>query len=220
MQLLANRGYAVLQVDARGSVGHGRAHTQAGIGEFAAAMHTDLLDAVDWAVEQGWADPDRAAVFGSSYGGYAALVGAMFTPERFAAAVDVAGTADLATFLDELSPSERAAAVTTWFRYAGDPADPRRRADLLSRSPIDRLARTGGTTVPLLVAQGADDARAVAGSDRLVTALREAGAEVDYHVYDDEGHRFTDPDTRIAFHRAADRFLARHLGGRCEPGGR
>ncbi|MEB3372368.1 alpha/beta fold hydrolase [Saccharopolyspora sp. S2-29] len=99
VQLLANRGYAVLQVNFRGSTGFGKAHTQAAIGEFAGAMHDDLIDGVDWAVQRDYADPDRVAIFGGSYGGYAALVGATFTPDRFAAVVDCVGISDLANFL-------------------------------------------------------------------------------------------------------------------------
>ncbi|MEE2039523.1 S9 family peptidase [Nocardiopsis sp. CT-R113] len=212
VQLFANRGYAVLQVNFRGSTGYGKAHTRAAIGEFAGKMHDDLIDAVDWAVEQGYVDPDRVGIFGGSYGGYAALVGAAFTPDRFAAAVDVVGISNLATFMRALPPFVRPSMTNSWYRYVGDPDVPEQEADMLARSPISRV---DDITAPLMVVQGANDTRVVqAESDRIVDALRTRGVEVEYLVFPDEGHRFTNPENKIAFHRQAERFLARHLGGR------
>ncbi|GAB3474841.1 S9 family peptidase [Nocardiopsis coralliicola] len=215
VQLLANRGYAVLQVDFRGSVGHGRAHMRAAIGELAGAMHDDLLDAADWAVEQGYADPDRIAVFGGSYGGYAALVGAAFTPERFAAAVDYVGISDLENFMRSLPPFARKGLVNNWYRYGGNPDIAEQAADLRARSPIHRV---DAVRIPLLIVQGANDVRVVrAESDNMVAALRARGVEVEYLVKDDEGHGFVNPENVMDFYRAAAGFLARHLGGRPEP---
>jgi dipeptidyl aminopeptidase/acylaminoacyl peptidase len=123
-QFLANRGYAVFQVNFSGSTGHGRRHLTAAIGEFACAMHDDLIDAVDWAIAQGYADADRVAIAGGSYGGYAALVGVTVTPDRFAAAVDYVGISDFANFLATLPPFVRANMTNNWIAYVGDPDDP------------------------------------------------------------------------------------------------
>jgi dipeptidyl aminopeptidase/acylaminoacyl peptidase len=212
VQLLANRGYAVLQVNFRGSVGYGKAHTRAAIGEFAGAMHDDLVDAVDWAVEQGYADRERVGIFGGSYGGYATLVGVTFTPDVFAAAIDYVGISNLATFMRTLPPFAKPQIVNNWYRYVGDPDDPAQEADMLARSPI---SRADAIRTPLMVAQGANDVRVVqAESDNIVEALRARGVEVEYMVKDDEGHGFLNPENQIDLYRTAERFLARHLGGR------
>ncbi|SNS35014.1 S9 family peptidase [Rhodococcoides kyotonense] len=211
VQFLANRGYAVLQVNFRGSTGYGKAHTKAAIGEFAGKMHDDLIDGVEWAVAQGYADRERVAIMGGSYGGYAALVGAAFTPDVFAAAVDYVGISDLANFMHTQPPFVRAGIVNNWYRYVGDPADPEQEADMLARSPITRL---DDITKPLLIAQGANDARVVkAESDNVVEKLRARGVDIDYLVYDDEGHGFVNPENNISFYRAVEKFLAEHLGG-------
>ncbi|MFL1376697.1 MULTISPECIES: S9 family peptidase [unclassified Nocardiopsis] len=212
VQLMANRGFAVLQVNFRGSTGFGKAHTQAAIGEFAGKMHDDLIDAVDWAVAQGYADPDRVAIVGGSYGGYATLVGVTFTPDRFAAAVDVVGISDLANFMRTQPPFVRPGLINNWYRYVGDPDVPEQEADMLARSPITRIDRI---RTPLMVVQGANDPLVVkAESDNIVEALRSRGVEVEYLVFDDEGHGFVNPENQIALFDAADRFIARHLGGR------
>ncbi|MDL5156157.1 S9 family peptidase [Actinomycetospora termitidis] len=209
VQLLADRGYAVLQVNFRGSIGFGRAHTRAAIGEFAQAMHTDLLDGVDWAVAQGYADPDRVAILGGSYGGYAALVGATFTPDRFAAVVDYVGVSDLENFMRTQPDFVRPYLAPNWYRYVGDPADPEQLADMRARSPITRV---DAIRAPLFVAQGANDPRVVkAESDRIVASLRDRGVDVDYLVCDDEGHGFVNPENVIALWRRIDGFLAEHL---------
>ncbi|GAA3352497.1 alpha/beta hydrolase family protein [Saccharopolyspora gregorii] len=214
VQLLANRGYAVLQVNFRGSTGYGKRHLEAAIGELAGAMHDDLIDAADWAVEQGYADPERLAISGGSYGGYAALVGVTFTPDKFAAAVDYVGISDLVNFTRTLPPFARRGLIGNWYRYAGDPDVPEQRVDMLARSPITRVDRI---RTPLLVAQGANDARVVqAESDNIVAALRARGVEVEYLVKEDEGHGFLNPENQIELHRAIERFFAAHLGGRSE----
>ncbi|RZT88855.1 dipeptidyl aminopeptidase/acylaminoacyl peptidase [Pseudonocardia sediminis] len=211
-QLMANRGHAVLTVNFRGSTGYGKAHTKAAIGEFAGAMHDDLIDAVDWAVEQGYADRDRVGIYGGSYGGYAALVGVTFTPDVFAAAIDYCGISDLANFMRTMPPAVRAMMANNWYRYVGDPADPAQEADMAARSPISRVEQI---RTPLMVAQGANDVRVVqAESDNIVAALRSRGVEVEYLVKDDEGHGFLNPENQIDLYRVAERFLVRHLGGR------
>jgi dipeptidyl aminopeptidase/acylaminoacyl peptidase len=212
VQFLANRGYAVLQVNFRGSTGYGRRHITAAIGEFAGAMHDDLIDAVDWAVAQGYADPDRLAIVGGSYGGYAALVGITVTPDKFAAAVDYVGISDLANFLATLPPFVRANMTNNWIAYVGDPDDPEQLADMRRRSPVTMIDRI---TTPLLVAQGANDVRVVqAESDNVVAPLRERGIPVEYLLADDEGHGFENPENQVLLFRAIERHLAAHIGGR------
>ncbi|WP_019203744.1 S9 family peptidase [Tsukamurella sp. 1534] len=214
VQHLANRGYAVLQVNFRGSTGYGKAFTKAAIGQFAGAMHDDLIDAVDWAVERGYADRDRVAIFGGSYGGYAALVGVSFTPDVFAAAIDYVGISSLPNFMRTLPEIARPFLANNWYLYVGDPADPAQEADMLARSPISHVDRI---RTPLLVVQGANDPRVVqAESDNLVEALRARGGDVEYMIKADEGHGFVNPENTIDMHRAAERFLAEHLGGRTE----
>lgn len=211
VQLLANRGYAVLQVNFRGSTGYGKAHLKAGIGELAGKMHDDLIDAVDWAVDKGYADRSRVAIFGGSYGGYAALVGVTFTPDVFAVAVDCFGISDLVNFLRNVPDFVKPHLATNWHLYAGDPDDPAQRAELLARSPISRVDQI---RTPLMVIQGANDVRVVqAESDQIVAALRARGVPVEYMVKSNEGHGFVNPENSIDMYRAAERFLALHLAG-------
>ena len=215
VQLLANRGYAVLQVNFRGSTGYGKAHTQAAIGQFAGRMHDDLIDALDRAVEQGWADPGRVAIYGTSYGGYAALVGAAFTPDRFAAAVSYTGMSDLVDLVESVVPFARRSVENSYLRYIGDPEDPDQRTDMLARSPISRV---DDITAPVLLVHGANDVRvARRHSDRVAEALRSRGAEVEYLLNEREGHWFVNPDSNVELYRTLERFLARHLGGRPGP---
>ena len=212
LQLLANRGYAVLQVTFRGSAGYGKAFTKAAIGEFAGKMHDDLIDGVDWAIEQGYADRDRVAIFGGSYGGYATLVGVTFTPDVFAAAIDYVGISSLENFMRTLPEIARPQLANNWHLFVGNPDDPDQLADMLARSPITKVDEI---RTPLLVVQGANDVRVVqAESDNLVDALRARGVEVEYLVKDDEGHGFVNPENTIEMFHAVDRFLAKHLGGR------
>ncbi|MGW5869167.1 S9 family peptidase [Streptomyces sp. NPDC055239] len=209
-QLFANRGCAVLQVNFRGSTGYGKAFTRAGIGEFAGKMHDDLIDGVRWAVDQGYADPERVAIMGGSYGGYASLVGVTFTPDVFAAAIDVVGISDLANFMRNQPDFVKPMLAYNWFTYVGDPADPAQEADMLARSPISRVDQI---RTPLMVVHGANDARVVlAESDQLVEALRARGVPVEYTVMEDEGHAIENPENVIALYTAAERFLAEHLG--------
>ncbi|MEQ3553871.1 S9 family peptidase [Pseudonocardia nematodicida] len=216
VQLWANRGYAVLQTNFRGSAGFGREHMEAAVGELAGKMHDDLIDAVDWAVEQGYADPDRVAIFGGSYGGYATLVGVTFTPDRFAAAVEYVGISNLANFMRNVPEFAKPGLINNWFRYVGDPADPEQEKDMLARSPITRV---DDIRTPLMVVQGANDVRVVrAESDNIVASLRERGVDVEYLVFDDEGHFIVNPENLVTMFRAADRFLAEHLGGRSYDG--
>ncbi|MEV0778067.1 S9 family peptidase [Streptomyces sp. NPDC050428] len=210
VQLFANRGYAVLQVNFRGSTGYGKAFTQAGIGELAGKMHDDLIDGVNWAFERGYADPGRVAIMGASYGGYAALVGVTFTPDVFAAAVDIVGISDLENFLRNQPAFVRPALASNWYRYVGDPADPRQAADMRARSPISRVDQV---RAPLLIGQGANDARVVQGeSDNMVDALRERGIPVEYMLMADEGHAIENPENLIALSSAVECFFRKHIG--------
>ncbi|GAB2679159.1 S9 family peptidase [Saccharopolyspora gloriosae] len=212
VQLLANRGYAVLQVDFRGSTGYGKAHTQAAIGQFAGRMHDDVIDALDWAVEQGCTDRDRVAIYGCSYGGYAALVGAAFTPDRFAAAISYTGMSDLTDLVRSVVPFARRSVVNSYLRYIGDPDDPAQEADMLARSPISRV---DAITAPVLLIHGANDVRVHrSNADRIAAALRARDAEVEYLLNDREGHWFVNPDSNIELYATLERFLARHLGAR------
>lgn len=209
-QLFANRGCAVLQVNFRGSTGYGKAFTRAGIGEFAGKMHEDLIDGVRWAVDEGYADPSRVAIMGGSYGGYAALVGVTFTPDVFAAAVDVVGISDLANFMRSQPDFVKPMLAYNWFTYVGDPAVPEQEADMLARSPISHVDHI---RTPLMVVHGANDARVVLGeSDQLVEALRARDIPVEYMVMEDEGHLIENPENVIVLYTTAERFLAEHLG--------
>ncbi|MEJ2885722.1 S9 family peptidase [Actinomycetospora aeridis] len=210
-QFLANRGYAVLHVNFRGSSGYGRRHITAAIGELAGTMHDDLIDAARWAVDEGVADPDRIGIYGGSYGGYASLVGVTVTPDFFAAAVDYVGISDLANFMRTLPPFARPSMINNWYRYVGDPEDPEQEADMRARSPITMVDRI---RTPLLVAQGANDARVVqAESDNIVASLRRRGVPVEYLVAQDEGHGFANPENQFRLYRAIEQHFAQHLGG-------
>lgn len=210
-QWLANRGYACLQVNFRGSTGYGKAFLNAGDREWGGRMHDDLVDAVRWAIAQGIADPDRIAIYGGSYGGYAALVGATFTPEVFACAVDIVGPSNLITFIQTIPPYWTSY-LEMLHRRVGHPE---RDAEFLrSRSPLFHVDRI---RIPLLIAQGANDPRVKRSeSEQIVAALRDKGIDHEYLLFPDEGHGFAKPENRLRFYAAAERFLARHLGGRLE----
>jgi dipeptidyl aminopeptidase/acylaminoacyl peptidase len=210
-QWLANRGYLCLQVNYRGSVGYGKDFVSAGDREWGGRMHDDLVDAVEWAVEQGWADAGRVAVYGGSYGGYAALVGATFTPDLFRCAVDIVGPSSLKTLIESIPPYW-APLVAQFHTRVGDPGT---EEDFLwSRSPLSRVE---AVRIPLLIAQGANDPRVKqAESEQFVAALKEKGIDHEYLLFEDEGHGFAKPENRLRFYAAAEAFLARHLGGRSE----
>jgi dipeptidyl aminopeptidase/acylaminoacyl peptidase len=215
-QWLANRNYAVLQVNYRGSAGFGKAFTNAGDREWAGKMHDDLIDAVNWSIAEGVADPKRIAIYGASYGGYAAFVGATFTPDVFCCSVPVVGITNLETMLAN-PPPYWAAFYEQECHRVGDPRTAEGVALLKARSP---LHRAGNITKPMLIGHGANDVRCkVAESDQIVAAMTEKGIPVIYVVYPDEGHGFMRPENDIAFKAIVEWFLARHLGGRAEPVG-
>jgi dipeptidyl aminopeptidase/acylaminoacyl peptidase len=210
-QWLANRGYLCVQVNYRGSTGYGKDFVTAGDHEWGAKMHDDLIDAVDYIVGQGWAARDNVAIYGGSYGGYAALVGAAFTPDVFRCAVDIVGPSNLKTLLETIPPYW-APMIAQLYKRVGNPET---EADFLwSRSP---LSRAGDIRIPLLIAQGANDPRVKqAESEQIVAALKDAGIDYEYLLFPDEGHGFAKPENRLKFYAAAERFLARYLGGRFE----
>ncbi|MGI8944720.1 MAG: S9 family peptidase [Thermoleophilaceae bacterium] len=211
VQWLANRGYLCVQVNFRGSTGYGKDFVNAGDREWAGRMHDDLIDAVEHVAAKGWADPRRVAIMGGSYGGYAALVGATFTPDVFRCAVASVGPSNLKTLLENIPPYWAPIAAQLRRRIG----DPETEEDFLwSRSP---LSRVDAIRIPVLVAQGANDPRVPqAESEQIVAALRERGIEHEYILLPDEGHTLAKPENRQRVTGAAERFLARHLGGRCE----
>jgi len=214
-QLLANRGYGVLQVNYRGSTGYGKSFYNAAVKEFSGKMHTDLLDGVNWAVQQGIANPKKVGIYGGSYGGYATLVGVTFSPDAFACGVDYVGPSSLVTLVESFPPYWRPFMEGSWFRFVGDPAKAEDRADMLARSP---LTRVDSIRVPLLVVQGANDPRVTKlEADQLVAALRDRGVKVKYIVAPDEGHGFANPNNRMALYRAMEQFFGDCLGGRVQP---
>ena len=213
-QLLANRGYAVVAVNFRGSTGFGKAFVNAGDREWGGKMHDDLIDTVEWAVAEGIADPDRIAVMGGSYGGYATLVGLTFTPEVFACGVDVVGPSNLITMLETIPAYWEPMAAMERMRI-GDRTNEKGRAFLRERSPLTHVERISR---PLLIAQGANDPRVKqAESDQIVDAMTASAIPVTYVIYPDEGHGFVRPENNLSFMAVAEAFLAKCLGGRFEP---
>jgi dipeptidyl aminopeptidase/acylaminoacyl peptidase len=210
-QWMANRGYLCIQVNYRGSTGYGKDFVNAGNKQWGAAMHDDLIDTVQWTVHQGYADEDRVAIYGGSYGGYAALVGAAFTPDVFRCAVDIVGPSNLKTLIESVPPYWEPI-IAQFHQRVGNPET---EADLLwSRSP---LSKADHIRIPVLIAQGANDPRVKqAESEQIVAALKEKGIEYEYLLFDDEGHGFAKPENRLRFYREAEAFLARYLGGGVE----
>jgi dipeptidyl aminopeptidase/acylaminoacyl peptidase len=208
-QLLANRGYAVLQVNFRGSTGYGRAFWEAGFGQWGRAMQHDIDDGIDWLVSQGIVDPARIGIYGVSYGGYATLAGVAFAPKRYAAAVDYVGISNLFTFLESMPPYWKPM-LDMMYEMIGNPRTEEGRRALHDASPlffVDRIV------TPLLVAQGANDPRVKqAESDQIVDALRARGVDVKYMLKENEGHGFRNQENQIEFYEAMDAFLAEHLG--------
>ena len=211
-QWLADRGYLCVQVNYRGSTGYGKAFLSAADREWGGRMHDDLIDAVRHVTDAGYADAGRVGIYGGSYGGYAALVGATFTPDVFACAVDIVGPSSLKTLIESIPPYW-APLLAQFQRRVGDPET---EADFLwSRSPLSRVS---DIRIPMLIAQGANDPRVkMAESDQIVQAMEERGIPHTYMVFPDEGHGFAKPANSMRFQAEAERFLAEHLGGRCEP---
>jgi dipeptidyl aminopeptidase/acylaminoacyl peptidase len=213
-QWLANRGYAVLSVNFRASTGFGKTFTSAGDLEWGRKMHDDLLDAVDWAIARGVSTRDKVAIAGGSYGGYATLAGLAFTPDVFACGVDLFGPVNLNTLLNT-TPSYWEALKRIMFKRMGDPNTAEGQAVLKERSPLYAAAKIKR---PLLIAQGANDARVKqAESDQIAAAMQASGVPVTYLIFEDEGHGFALPANNLVFYAVTEQFLAQHLGGRAEP---
>ena len=210
-QWFANRGYLCVQVNYRGSTGYGKEFLNAGNREWGGKMHDDLIDAVDWVVEAGYADRERIAIYGGSYGGYAALVGATFTPDVFRCAVDIVGPSNIKTLIESIPPYW-APLIAQFHTRVGNPETDTE--FMWSRSPLSRVDQI---KIPMLIAQGANDPRVKqAESEQIVEAMREKGIAHEYMLFEDEGHGFAKPENRLRFYTAAERFLAQHLGGRNE----
>jgi dipeptidyl aminopeptidase/acylaminoacyl peptidase len=211
-QWFANRGYSTLQVNYRGSTGYGKTFLHKGDKQWGVGdMQHDLTDSVQWAIDQGIADPNKICIYGGSYGGYACLAGLAFTPDLYACGVDIVGPSNIKTLLDSIPP------------YWG----PLRNAMLLKIGDVDQdeefnkkispLYHVGNIKAPLLIGQGANDPRVKqAEADQIAFSMQDKGIPVEYALYPDEGHGFARPDNRIDFNGRAELFLAKHLGGRAE----
>lgn len=213
VQWLANRGYAVLQPNFRGSTGYGKKHLNAGDKQWGLKMHDDLIDAVNWAVKEGIADPKRVGIMGGSYGGYCALAGLTYTPEVFACAVDIVGPSNLKTLILSIPPYWKPM-LSMFAVRVGDVNKPEDAKLVAHASPLtyaDKIVR------PLLIGQGANDPRVKqAESEQIVSAIERNGGSVTYVLYPDEGHGFARPENRTDFNARAEAFLAKYLGGRLE----
>jgi dipeptidyl aminopeptidase/acylaminoacyl peptidase len=211
VQLFANRGYAVLQINYRASTGYGKKFLQAGFRERGGKMSTDLLDGKSWAIDHGYADPQKTCIYGVSYGGYAVLIAAAFTPDEFVCGVESYGASNLVSLLKSFPPYW-ALYRRQWERRVGRLEE---EEFLKSRSALFKVDQI---KAPLLVGQGVNDPRVVkAESDQMVAALRKAGKKVEYIVFPDEGHGFVRPENRAKWFAATEAFLANQLGGRAEP---
>ncbi|MFA5114178.1 MAG: S9 family peptidase [Candidatus Margulisiibacteriota bacterium] len=206
LQFLANRGYAVLKMNYRGSTGYGRKFYEASFKQWGRKMQDDITDGVNWLVSQGIADPQKVAIFGGSYGGYATLAGITFTPDLYCCAVDYVGVSNLFTFMKTIPPYWRLE-LKKMYEMVGDPE--RDQALMRAASPVFHADRI---KTPLLIAQGAKDPRVNKDeSDQMVAALKARGIEVEYLVKENEGHGFRNEENRLEFYGAMERFFAKHL---------
>jgi dipeptidyl aminopeptidase/acylaminoacyl peptidase len=211
VQFLANRGYAVLQMNFRGSVGYGRAFWEASFKQWGLTMQNDITDGVNWLIEQGIADPKHVAIYGASYGGYATLAGITLTPDLYACAVDYVGVSNLFTFMSTIPPYWKPY-LDMMYEMVGDPE--KDKALMTAASPVFHVDKI---KCPLFIAQGANDPRvAKAESDQMVEALKKRGIDVPYMVKDNEGHGFGNEENRMDFYREMERFFGKYLNGRVE----
>lgn len=214
-QWLANRGYAVLSVNYRGSTGFGKGFVNSAIGEWSGKMHQDLIDAVDWSIARGVTSKDKVAIMGGSYGGYATLVGLTFTPDKFACGVDIVGPSNLKTLMESFPPYWRPILEGTFYKHIGDPNKPEDVKRMMAQSPISRV---DAISRPLLIGQGGNDPRVVkAESDQIVEAMKARKLPVTYINYPDEGHGFVRPENRLSFFAISEGFLSKCLGGKAQP---
>lgn len=206
IQFMANRGFAVLQVNFRGSTGYGRNFWEISFKQWGQTMQDDVSDGVKWLIDKGIADKNRIAIYGGSYGGYATLAGLAYTPELYAAGIDYVGVSNLFTFLNTIPPYWKPM-LDMLYEMVGDPV--KDSAMLKKASPVFHADKM---TAPLFIAQGANDPRVnIDESDQMVAALKEKGVEVEYMVKDNEGHGFHNEENRFDFYRAMEKFLNQHL---------
>jgi len=212
-QFLANRGYAVMQVNYRSSTGYGKNYTNAGNREWGTgAMQHDVTDAVQWLIAEGYADPAKVAIFGGSYGGYATLAGVTFTPDLYACGIPYVGPSNLITLIESFPEYWKPFLEGSWYKKVGNPEVEADKTDLIARSPLFHCDQI---KAPLLVVHGANDPRVKQHeSDQIVVALRQKEKDVEYVVAPDEGHGFRAPNNRKALAVAMEKFLAKQLGGR------
>ena len=206
IQFLANRGYAVLQMNFRGSTGYGKKFWQSSFKEWGKKMQDDITDGVEYLIKEGIADPERIAIYGGSYGGYATLAGVTYTPDLYACAVDYVGVANLFTFMNTIPPYWKPY-LAQWYEMVGDPVK-----DSLLMAEASPVLHADKIKVPLFIAQGANDPRVnKAESDQMVEALKKRGVEVEYMVKNDEGHGFRNQDNKYDFYGAMEKFFEKHL---------
>jgi len=209
VQFLVNRGYAVLQMNFRGSVGYGRKFWEASFKQWGKTMQDDITDGVNWMISQGFADPKRIAIYGASYGGYATLAGITLTPDLYACAVDYVGVSNLFTFMSTIPPYWKPY-LDMMYEMVGDPEKDKEL--MTAASPVFHVDKI---KCPLFIAQGANDPRvAKAESDQMVEALKKRGIDVPYMVKDNEGHGFGNEENRMDFYKEMERFFGKYLGGR------
>lgn len=213
VQFLANRGYAVLQMNFRGSTGYGRDFMEKSFKQWGQTMQNDISDGVLWLIKQGIADPERVAIYGGSYGGYATLAGITKTPELYACAIDYVGVSNLFTFMNTIPPYWEPF-KKMMYEMVGDPGNAADSLMLRANSPVFHADKI---KCPLFIAQGAKDPRVNKDeSDQMVAALKQRGVDVEYMVKDNEGHGFHNEENRFEFYRAMENFLGDHLGGKKE----
>jgi dipeptidyl aminopeptidase/acylaminoacyl peptidase len=211
VQFLANRGYAVFQMNFRGSTGYGRKFWESSFKQWGKNMQNDITDGVNWLIDKGIADKSRIAIYGGSYGGYAALAGVTFTPDLYAAAVDYVGVSNLFTFMNTIPPYWKPM-LDMMHEMVGDPV--RDSVLMKEASPVFHVDKI---RTPLVVAQGANDPRVnKAESDQMVDALKKRGVAVEYMVKNNEGHGFGNEENRYDFYRAMEKFLGEHLMKKAE----
>jgi dipeptidyl aminopeptidase/acylaminoacyl peptidase len=215
VQFLASRGYAVLQPNFRGSRGYGKAFMNAGDGQWGkGVMQNDVTDGVDHLISEGVVDPNRVAIFGGSYGGYAALAGLAFTPDRYAAGICLFGTSDLIDYATQ-HPLEWQAFAGDTIRRLGDRSMEKGGNTLFDLSPVNHAP---SFKAPLLIYHGANDHLIpVTHTRRMVKALQHSGKDVEFLLASDEAHGFSNPESEMAVYRAIELFLHKHLGGKVGP---
>lgn len=206
VQFLASRGYAVLQMNFRASTGYGRKFTELGYKQWGQTMQNDITDGVEWLIKKGIADPERIAIYGASYGGYATLAGVTFTPDLYACAIDYVGVSNLFTFMNTIPPYWKPL-LDMMYEMVGDPE-----ADKEMMEKYSPVFHVDQIKAPLFIAQGANDPRVnKAESDQMVEALKKRGVEVEYMVKENEGHGFHNEENKFDFYRAMEKFLDKHL---------